>query len=106
MMGFLFGDPLVPDFPDPDLVFREVDGLAAFRRRGRLARLGADALRDPFEGLLVLHRLGIALGDDVIHARGVEGQHRVALQLVLEQDVRILPVGFADVDGHQGDSAG
>ena len=97
-------DALIFDLADLDLLLGYVGGVRAFRRgRARAFRLDAQPPGDGLELVLMLLRAGVALRDDVVYARGVEGQHRISCQLMLEKDICHSTVGLGDVSRHEGD---
>ena len=94
-------DAVELDLFHPDALLRQVDG-------GRMAgdlglRLPGDDLRDGLEQFLLLDRVLVALVDDVIDGSVVEGQHRVALQLVMDAYVQHLAGGAVRGGGQEGD---
>ena len=99
LFPFLDADEL--DLAHLDLRLGQVEG-------GRMAGdpglpLSRDELGDGLEQFFLLDGVLVSLVDDVIDGSVVEGQHRVALQFVMDADVQQLAGGAVRGGGQEGD---
>ena len=88
----VFADAVETDLADPDLPQGQVHGrtVPGDARVGPAGHLG----RDRLEHRLVLAGVPVSLVDDVIDTGLVEGEHRVALELMVDADIPVIGEDF------------